>query len=217
MWAMIGGILDFVSGINPSTAIISVIVGFVLKAVWDVLTSNLRRRRQDIRDEIGWYRELRALARQIVIATSVTRFNSKMPEDAGDELLDRYKNNVDGEIDHKVTDIIDELVEEKKDSVSKRQETRMESLYEELLNHLSTRDIELEDGVLGEVLDLFYFTHMMSPRQVDLSELEKTPAEESGERVAAICNLRIDELKSELSIWGAFVSRIKNKLPSRST
>ncbi|TKX35134.1 hypothetical protein EXE51_15785 [Halorubrum sp. CGM5_25_10-8B] len=206
---MIGSLLDFLSALDLLTAIISVILGFILKMVWDVVSFRLRRRRQSIRDDIKWFRELRTLARQIVIATRVTRSNSNVTEDAGDEFLDLIEGNEDVELDEEMREVVTEFVQEAKDSALERQEMRMESLYEELLTHVATRDIELEDGELDYVLDLLHFTHLMPLNSVELSNKEKTPAEETGKRVTVICELRIEDLESDLSLWRSIVSRIK--------
>lgn len=204
---MIDRVLDFVSGFDLPTAVVSVILGFLLKMVWDVVSSGLRRRRQAIQDDLEWYRELRALARRIALAHAVTKtYTDKFDVDR--EEMEMPDAESDASIPDEAAEHMEELLEGQREAAFNRHLVQMDVLYEELLTHVSTTDVDLSDEMREEIENLLFHTFMGSLNKFDVPEDYKMPAEEGAEDIVELCDETIEELEKELSVWRVVLTRV---------
>ncbi|AWB28444.1 hypothetical protein [Halococcoides cellulosivorans] len=204
---MIDPVINLVSRFDLPTAVVSVILGFLLKMVWDVVSSGLKRRRQAVRDDLEWYHELRALARRIALAHAVTKtYTDKFDVDR--EEMDMPDVESDSSIPEEAAEHMEELFERHQEAAYNRQLEQMDILYDELLTHVSTTDVDLSDEMREEIENLLFHTFMGSLNKFEVPEDNKMPAEKGAEVIVEMCDDTIDEMEKSLSVGKIALSRL---------
>lgn len=214
---MIDRLTQFTSEIDLPMAIISVILGVVLKMAWDVTAAGLQRRRQAFRDNLAWYRELRTLARKIAFSHAVTKtYTDKFDIDIDGDDVEVGDVGSEEPIPDEAAEHLHDLLEGHREAAHSKHRAEMEVLYEELLSHVATADIELDDELTEEIETLLFHAFMGSLLKFDVPEDYQMPAEERAETIVEMCDGKIEELEAELPVWRGGLSRLGESIPSKS-